>query len=179
MARLLFAVVAIAAVIAGILFSSAVTRAEMVPDQPKSITLSELNKLQVIGWLGQPLGKIVTIEGVVPDATFVRSKEQEDKTLLRVQTVDGIKLSEAAVFCFSSLLSGIEEPKAGAKFKYIAYETGGFTGVPEGNFAYVGPLCCTSYYFTTHFVIIRDAMKPVPQSSAITPPPVRQIKQKQ
>ena len=53
----------------------------------------------------------------------------------------------------------LEKPKVGNKFKYIGYETGGFTGVPEKTFDYMPAIATTGYYFTTDFVAVRDEMK--------------------
>lgn len=137
-----------------------VGRAEKAPEPAKSISVAELNQLQVIGWLGQPLGKIVTVEGVVADETFVRSKAQAGRTLLLIQTADGNVLPERVVFSFDRAVRQIEEPKAGSRFKYVGYETGGFTGAPPGIFEFTGPYCTTGYGFSTEFVVLRDALKP-------------------
>jgi len=137
-----------------------VSRAEIAPEPAKSITVAELNQMQVIGWLGEPLGKIMTVEGVVADATYVRSKAQVGRTLLLIQVADGNVLPERVVFSFDRAVRGIEEPKEGSRFKYVGYETGGFTGAPPGKFDFTGPYCTTFYGFTTEFVILRDVLKP-------------------
>jgi hypothetical protein len=145
MAKLFFGVVAIATVAVGILFPFAASPADRV----KSITVSELNQLQVIGLLGHPLGTIVTIEGVVADDSYRIMRADLGHTLLRVQTVGGKKLLKEQVFHFGNAPAEIEKPKVGSKFKYIGYETGGFTGTPQGTFDYVRPFATTGYYFTT------------------------------
>lgn len=158
MAKLSFAIVPIAVVAAAILFPFAVTSADKASGQATSITISELNKLQVIGWLGQPLGKIVTIEGVVTDDYYRKMKVDAGQTLLRVQAVDGKKLPGEQIV--TVLSAGVEKPKVGSKFKYIGYETGGFTGVPREAFRYMQPVVATTgYYFTTDFVVVREAIK--------------------
>jgi hypothetical protein len=155
-------------------FAFPVSRAEKAPEQAKSVNVAELNQMQVIGWLGQPLGKTVTVEGVVADETFVRWKAQAGRTLLLIQAADGNVLPERVVFCFDRAVREIEEPKAGSRFKYVGYETGGFTGAPPGLFDYTGPYCTTSYGFTTEFVILRDVLQPAkePESGDKYAPPV-------
>jgi len=138
----------------------AVIRADEAPKQAKSITVSELSKLQVIGALGQALGKIIVIEGVAADEYYRKMKADGGHTLLRVQSVDGKKLQEEQVFHFLAFPSAdIEKPKVGSKFKYIGYETGAFTGVPAKAFDYTLPVATTGYGFTTDFVVVRDEMK--------------------
>jgi hypothetical protein len=132
-------------------------------DPTKSITVGELNQLQVIGWLGQPLGKIITVEGVAADENYHGIKQDAGQTLLRIQVVDGKVLPEECVFHFgefSHYFDPMEKPKVGSKFKYIGYETGGFTGVQPGLFEYTAPFASTGYAFTTHFVVLRDELKP-------------------
>ena len=145
-------------------FAFPVSRAEKAPEPAKSITVAELYQLSIIGWLGQPLGKIMTVEGVVADETFVRSKAQAGRTLLLIQTADGNVLPEKVDFCFdrARAVREIEEPKAGSRFKYVGYETGGFTGAPPGIFEFTGPgpCCTTGYGFSTEFVVLRDVLKP-------------------
>lgn len=156
MAKPIFALAPIAALAIVILFPLAVASADKAP---KSIGISELSKLQVIGWLGQPLGRIVTIEGVVVDGSYTRCKADEGQSLLRVQVVDGKQLPKEQVFHFDPFLAELEKPTVGSKFKYIGYETGGFTGVPAKAFDHVPAIATTGYYFTTHFVVLRDALK--------------------
>jgi hypothetical protein len=155
-----------------------VSRAEKAPEQAKSVSVAELNQLQVIGWLGQPLGKVVTVEGVVADATFERSKAQVGQTLLLIQAVDGKQLPERVVYCFDGAVRDIEEPKAGSRFKYIGYETGGFTGKPARAYDYLPShnitSCSAGFYFRTEFVILRDELKPRKEpelGGKNTPPP--------
>jgi hypothetical protein len=126
----------------------------------RSITIPDLWEIPVIGWLGQPLGKIVTIEGVTADASYPRSKADARETLLRIQKVNGKDLPGECVFPFSPFLAqGIDEPSAGGRFKYIGYETGGFTGHPGKAWDYVPAIQTTGYGFTTHFVVLRDELK--------------------
>lgn len=137
----------------------ALRSADKVMDQPKSISVSELNRLQVIGWLGEPLGKIVVVEGVVADDSYLSSKADLGETMLRITTLNGKHLPEECVFPFRSLSAGVEKPKVGGKFKFIGYETGGFTGVPGQAFDYTPAFARTGYGFTTHFVVVRDEMR--------------------
>ncbi len=126
------------------------------PAKPlKSITVQELASIEVIGWLGRPLGTIVTVEGIVADGSYTMTKADDGCTLLRIETVDGKQLPKEKVFQYS----GNDKPKVGSKFKYIGYETGGFTGAPAKLFDYMPAFATTGYRFSTEFHVLRDEMK--------------------
>ncbi len=123
----------------------------------ESIQISRLNSCKVIGFLGYPLGEIVTIEGIVADEEYTRRKADTGETLLRVQAVNGKSLKQEAIFHFDPVQGAdIKKPPAGIRFKYIGYETGGFSGLPEKAFDYIPRLQTKGYSFTTSFVILRD-----------------------
>ena len=128
--------------------------------QVRAISVSDLTEQPVVGWLGHPLGKIVTIEGLIADEDYRKMKVDLGHILLRVQTVNGKPLKEEEIFHFEPFRwAEVEKPKVGAKFKYTGYETGSFTGVPAEAFKYVPPVATTGYGFTTSFVILRDELK--------------------
>jgi hypothetical protein len=135
------------------------TSADKRVEPEKSISLSDLQNRPVIGALDYPLGTIVTIEGVVADGSYTKLKADDGKTLLRVQMVNGKELASESVFHFDSLLYRFQAPQVGTRFKFAGYESGGFTGIPNKAFDYVGLLQSTSYYFSTWFVILRDETK--------------------
>jgi hypothetical protein len=120
------------------------------------ITYADLTTRPVFGRLGRPLGEIITIEGVFTDGTFTRMKADDGWILLRVQVVNGIRLKQEQVFQYEQARKN--SPAAGAAFKFIGYETGGFTGEPAGTFKYTGPFPTTGYGFTTKFIVLRDEM---------------------
>ena len=124
---------------------------------PETIQLSKLNSSKVIGFLGYPLGEIVAIEGIVADEEYTRRKADTGETLLRVQAVNGKPLKRETLFHFDPVEGAdIKKPSAGIRFKYIGYETGGFSGLPEEAFDYIPRLQTKGYSFTTSFVILRD-----------------------
>lgn len=109
-----FAVALLVAVAGAVLLPVEISSAEKTKDRKRSITVDELRKLQVIGRLGQPLGGIVTIEGVVADDSYTNSKADSGQTLLRVQTAGGKSLVEEQVYHFRPFLNRLDEPKVGA-----------------------------------------------------------------
>jgi hypothetical protein len=144
----------------GMILPRVIGSSNRAPEQATSINVSDLNRLQVIGQLGQPLGKIVVVEGVVADDSYRHIKADLGETLLRITTLNGKQLAEERVFPYRGLTTEVEKPKVGSKFKFSGYETGGFTGVPAGTFEYTPAFATTGYYFTTNFVVIRDEMRP-------------------
>jgi hypothetical protein len=123
----------------------------------ESIHLSRLNSSKVIGFLGHPLGEVITIEGIAADEEYTRRKADTGETLLRVQAVNGKSLKREAIFHFDPVQGAdIKKPSAGIRFKYIGYETGGFSGLPEKAFDFIPRVQTKEYSFTTSFVILRD-----------------------
>ena len=123
----------------------------------KPIHVSQLNRSKVIGSLGRPLGEVVTIEGIAADENYTRRKADTGEILLRVQAVNGKSLKREAILNFHPYEgTEMKRPSAGMRFKYVGYETGGFSGIPEAAFVYVPRAPTSGYYFTTSFVILRD-----------------------
>ena len=135
----------------------AATQGQPARSNIKPIHISQLNRRKVIGSLGHPLGTVVTVEGIAADESYTRRKADAGETLLRVQTVNGKALRREVILNFHAY-EGTENknPFAGMRFKYIGYETGGFSGIPEAAFAYVPRVATSGYHFSTSFVVLRD-----------------------
>ncbi|MHC9543455.1 MAG: hypothetical protein AB9903_28425 [Vulcanimicrobiota bacterium] len=123
----------------------------------KTITLSELNKSRIIGYLGRPLGSIVTIEGTVVDDCYRKMKSDEGEILLKVQKVDGKDLSGEIIIPLRLEPSGaVKKPLPGYRFRFMGYETGSFTGMPEEAFRYIPQAASEGFQFKTYFLVIRE-----------------------
>ena len=123
-------------------------------DMPEPITYADLTTRPVHGRLGHALGEIVTVEGVFADGTFTRAKMDDGWMLVRVRVVNGKRLKDEQIFQYEKSAKG--SPAVGSEFKFIGYETGGFTGTPDGVFKYTPPFATTGYGFTTSFMFLRD-----------------------
>lgn len=152
------AAVSAAAVAAAVLVGFGPTRADKPPEKRKPIPVAELEAAGVLGRLGQPLGTVVTIEGVVADEKYERPKIDDRQILLLVRRVNGTKLAKEQVFCFSDPTKSFAQPKANAAFKYLGYETGGFEGVPEQVWEHFGRSAVAGFGFQTHFHFLRDEL---------------------
>ena len=121
------------------------------------LTIDEINQRGVMGRLGHPLGTIVRVTGRTVDGDQLRLKEFSGKTVLQIERVDGKLLSSPMLFPFQAFLDMIDDPAAGRRFEYIGYETGAFTGRPQGTFDHVPPIPSTAWRFSTSFEILADA----------------------
>lgn len=122
----------------------------------KMITLSELNKSRIIGCLGRPLGSVVTIEGIVVDDYYRKMKSDEGETLLKVQKVDGKALSGEIIIPLRQEPSeSVKKPLPGYHFRFLGYETGSFTGMPEEVFRYIPQAATEGFQFRTYFLVVR------------------------
>ncbi|SRR5260370_1176676 len=123
----------------------------------KPIHVSTLNRNKVIGSLQRALGEVINIEGLVADENYTRKKADTGELLLRVQAVNGKRLKREVILPFSPFPGAdLKNPSVGSKFKYIGYETGGFSGTPEKAFDYLPRAATTGYYFRSSFVVLRD-----------------------
>ncbi|MGE3804595.1 MAG: hypothetical protein AB7K24_07975 [Gemmataceae bacterium] len=163
--------VAISVLGSAALLAFSVLHANQSPGQVKAVSVAELNRRQVIGYLGQPLGEIVTVEGVVADEQYRGIKADLGQLLLRIQAVNGKQLPNECVFHFLPAWVEIGKPTVGSRFKYVGYETGGFTGTPARVFDYIPAHCTTGYCFTTSFVALRDELIERKEAPGAAPAP--------
>ena len=96
-----------------------------------TISVKSFGPKNVIGHLGQPLGTIVRVSGVVIDGDSTRRRVNLGKTLLEVQTVDGEKLQRPMQFEYSRARKEIPKPLPGQRFDYYVHEYGAFDGVVD------------------------------------------------
>lgn len=109
------------------------------------------------GLLGSPLGTVVTVEGIAAGDDYRRMREDMGCTLLRIERINGKPLAKEIVFRFHSHeLARIAAPAVGARFKFVGYETGGFSGIPEGAFEYIPRVATTGFGFSTTFLVLKS-----------------------
>lgn len=119
----------------------------------------DINKnTKIIGSLGQELGKIITIEGVAVDDDIRRMKSDEGKTLLKISHVEGQKLEnekiiEYQIFPWLSIVN----PLSGSNVKFIGFETGTLTGIPQEAFEHIPYVTAQEFHFDVYFQILKQA----------------------
>lgn len=157
-------------------------------DQPSEapITLDELNRRNVVGNLGVPLGTAVEIEAQVVSGRSLRRKGYESLYLLKVLNVDGEDLNASPLMRFSSPgFAGVElanhafalyELKHGAKAKsldsaqiaelekgyvgrtvrLVVYEVGSFHGIPDQLPKDVPVWADFGFHFSTSLTVLNE-----------------------
>ena len=62
----------------------------------------------------------------------------------------------------------VAKPVLGRSFKYVGYETGGFTGVPQEAFKFVPAVATTSHRFNHSFQVLQEELDIVKTKSDLT-----------
>jgi len=86
----------------------------------------------VVGRMGVPLGKIVEIEAIVVSGDSLRLKGYAGKYLLKVISVGTNGLLNMPVYEFEGGAGMFTSDSAGRGFTLLVYETGSFSGMPQG-----------------------------------------------
>jgi len=128
--------------------------------QQRSVEAFDLGQdVAVIGKLGHPLGKMVTIEGRSAKGAVLRDRGVEDETILFVEKVDGERVRDGVWLRLRPFWSGHQqEVRAGKKCTLRGFETGGFTGSPSGAMKEFGTAFAT---YGWHFMVWIEYVKVV------------------
>jgi len=92
------------------------------------VSVQTFQRQMPIGYLGHPLGTVVRVTGVCVDGDKV-GKLYAGKVVLRVEEVNGKKLSDPTDFVFDRAADGVPKPKPGQRFDYTVHEYGSFDGI--------------------------------------------------
>ncbi|NUN66118.1 hypothetical protein HCU40_15480 [Pseudanabaena biceps] len=121
------------------------------------ITVNDLEQKPLIGHLGKPLGKIITISGTVRQQGL--GAKARPSEVLNVEAVDDQTLAQPVTIEFNLFVTAqVAKPVLGQRFKYVGYETGGFTGIPSEAFKFVPVVATTSHQFYTLFQVLQEKM---------------------
>ncbi|CAN1209335.1 hypothetical protein TUMEXPCC7403_03865 [Tumidithrix helvetica PCC 7403] len=119
-------------------------------------SVDALNQTPPIGALGVPLGSIVTISGSVSQ-NLQGSKSDRLDLALTVERVNERPLPKPVIIPFQLFMTAqVSQPVLARKFRYVGYETGGFTGIPSEAFQFVPAVASTSHVFRTNFQILQE-----------------------
>ena len=131
------------------------------------LTVNDLEQKPLLGHLGQPLGKIITIAGVVRQGELGAKASPRD--VLSVESVNDRPLAQPVTIEFNLFMTAqVAKPVLGRSFKYVGYETGGFTGIPQEAFKYVPAVATTSHRFNTSFQVLQEELDIVKTKSDLT-----------
>jgi hypothetical protein len=114
-----------------------------------------------IGELGQPLGKVTTISGVIRQAALGAKASKLD-LVLSIEAVNNRPLPKPVTMPFQIFETAkVVQPFLGQTFRYVGYETGGFTGVPAEAFKLVPAFATTGHHFETVYQILQEDLAAV------------------
>lgn len=134
----------------------------LTAQEPQGIPISELGKkYQLLGQTGQPIGKLVKLQGRVSfDAP---TKSYNGQPVLIVQRVNG-KATQKFLFLplrayfgeFGAARGSLPKLENRATYEFEGYETGGYTGIPTEAYNLGGVMMATrGFGFEEQFVAVR------------------------
>ncbi len=136
-----------------LLLASLASAAELLP---LTVDSTALGKTVVVkGTLGQPLGRLITIEGAVAGPEHLKTKAQQGRTWFLVRKVKGKDLPAP---CLIELpLLPADTPAAGKTTTLRGYEDGGFRGIPAAALKEMTAIPqTTSWAFVTFFHVVKQ-----------------------
>jgi len=114
--------------------------------------------VKLIGFLGKPLGELteITCRGISkPKGRTTKIEWWKDS--VEVIAVDGKSVSKPIVIRFSEYQTGtVEIPEPGKVRQFVGYESGRFSGTPNGTFKHVPAVASVGYGFSTYFVALKE-----------------------
>ena len=121
------------------------------------IPLSELRDRGIAGRLGPKLGTMCQVTGVVVQNKSNAKADVSEPFFLQINTIDGKKLEIPRLFSSSTmqLKRRVAGLKVGDTFDCIGYETGSYTGAPDGLFDHVESFATQGYFFEVNFVVVK------------------------
>jgi len=139
-------------------------------DKPQDVPLANLgDKFRLIGKLGEPLGTVVTVQGVVVEGPF---KGFEGGPNLRIQRIDGRATQEDIQICIRPYFGKYGEQRAskeevpkldfGKTYEFEGYETGQFVGVPGEAYKRAGLAIATTGFYFRHELAVYKGKRTTP-----------------
>lgn len=121
-----------------------------------------------IGELGQPLGKITTISGMIRQAALGAKASNLD-LVLSIEAVNDRPLAKPVTMPFQIFTTAkVIPPFLGQTFRYVGYETGGFTGVPAEAFKWVPAVATTGHNFEAFYQVLAEDLAQVKTKADLT-----------
>jgi hypothetical protein len=126
-----------------------------------TVKTTDFNRQPPMGELGQTLGKVTTISGVISQAALGAKASNLD-LVLSIKAVNDLPLPKPVVMKFQIFETAkVVKPFLGQTFRYVGYETGGFRGVPAEAFKWVPAVSTTEYHFQTVYQILKEDLAEV------------------
>jgi hypothetical protein len=136
--------------------------------------------------LAVPFGKIVPMNIEIVDGDKLDDKGYQSSFLIKVKSVENKSLGKPIIFEFkdetgnfpgdefelykylygketgtisSKISSEIKKNYVGKEFNIMAYESGGFTGIPDDYFKYQPVRQDRMFHFSNYIIVVRDLTK--------------------
>lgn len=152
----------------------------------KSITVSELVEMDVIGTLGVPLGEVVEVQAVIVSGSETRAKALDGRYLLRIESINGTALGKPVTKTFivwplshvkianddfslhklktgrkaksldSEQIKELEKDYVDKRVKLSVYESGSFEGTPDRMPEDVSTGADVGFGFRTHLIVLKQ-----------------------
>lgn len=113
--------------------------------------------------LGHPFGTFLKMKVEIFDGNKLNDKYHQSSFLFRIKSVDSIVLSKVVIMefkdetgKFSSEYNGKLKKYVGKEFIIVAYETGEFTGIPNGYFKYQPVRQDFGFHFKNYLIVVAD-----------------------
>jgi hypothetical protein len=120
-------------------------------DKPIDVPI-ESPQFRLIGRLGEPLGKVLTLQGVVIDGP---SKGYEGGPNLRVQRINGRATLDDILIKLQVLFGRLSDLEVGKTYELKGYQTGEFVGIPDE--ANENGAQSTAFHCAIRFMVSRHA----------------------
>lgn len=152
----------------------------------KSITVSELVEMDVIGTLGVPLGEVVEVQAIIVSGSETRAKVLDGRYLLRIESINSTALGKSVTKTFiiwphshvkiandhwtlhelktgrkaksfnSGQIKELEKDYVGKRVKLLVYESGSFEGTPDRMPEDVITGADFGFRFLTYLIVLKD-----------------------
>lgn len=118
------------------------------------------NKIRVrMGLLRLPFGTIAKLEGVYQSGDELRKKAYSGVLLMKVLKVNGKKVDEVVSFRFDDDLRAnkekLKKTQAGQSFSVMAYESGGYVGLPHNAFDFIPIRATSKFHFESKLIVLK------------------------
>lgn len=150
-------------------------------------SLETIKPNMVSSTLDYPFGTLLTMEVLLVNGDDTRLKQYQGAYLLKIVSIENKKVNNPITLVFrdetgkfpndlfklykylygkdigsitSDIQEKIEKRYIGKTFRVIAYETGGFVGIPDGYFKYQPIRQDTGFHFDNYLIIVADLTEP-------------------
>ncbi|NJK41495.1 MAG: hypothetical protein HC934_09360 [Acaryochloridaceae cyanobacterium SU_2_1] len=142
-----------------------------------AIHVDQLRPTVVMGKLGQPLGKVITISGkVVSGDRSAKSNHPDDLALQVLQVNDQALATPVTLPWTVFTTAAIKPPKLHQAFKYVGYETGSFTGVPHEAFKVLSAVASREFHFESRFEVLQEDLRIVQNRADLMRSPQQRVR---